>query len=1008
MLVIAGAGTGKTTVIAERVAALLRGGHAAAGEILALTFTNEAAENIRLRVLQECSAPELEVSTFHSYCYNLLKRNHVAFDVLENEDLWIYLRRNIEKLPLDKYLKASDPAKFLQDFLAFFSRCHDELVDCHQYAGYVQGLRKEVQPELPRVAKNKQADQFSSEDVMSRCEEISRVYAAIEALLAQRNFVTFGGTIVKTVQLLRENPLVLEEERKRARYILIDEFQDCNTAQIELAGLLGGAAQNVFAVGDPDQAIYRFRGASSGAFVHFKQRFPRAQEVTLAENQRSTPAILEAAYTAIQKNPAALPSFAGGTTRQPLQSGRHSRHMSGYSGQPGDQSLQRSLNFSEFPNPAVNITVAGKAKQQAEHAADSILALREETGANWNEFAVLFRSRSHSEALIEALAGRGIPFDLAGTNLLETGILRDVLAVLSCLDSLGDNVSLFRVALLPQFGIDLGKLQVQMRGADRGMPLVKTLEESEAGKQLVAKIMIARARMKPEVRPVTAVLADVIREFGFDAGRAEIRALQKFAAKWEEKPLTRTRALREFIEYLGWFRQANGVLQMEKQTFGDAVRLLTIHAAKGLEFKHVYVVRVNSGTFPVNYRQQLLEFPPSLRHLSAENLAEFFDDKAQHHEEERRIFYVAVTRARDTLTIIAEPGKGKEKVPAGFVRDLVYDFAADPQRSSAIHLIHLAAAGPSQIATVPATWTATGNKTMPANGAAHANGNSHAAGSQPGPDLENGSAAAWLNVGPGVRNETLSAHAIEMYHRCPLQFKIARDWKIPSELSGALQYGSVMHGVLKDYFESVKQQRPHSLEKVLEIFKFQMEGAQFEDAYQRQLYEKQGNAELKVFIAAREQEPPPVVLQTEYSFQMDVNGSKVIGRFDRVDQGAGGRVRIVDYKTGSPKDQEKADQSVQFSVYALAAEKVWKAAPESLEFYNLEDNSRVATTRCDEDLRKIEEEIAEVAEGIRAEQFAPKLGFHCQWCSYRSLCPATEERLYGIQKATGEAVGNRT
>ena len=985
MLVIAGAGTGKTTVIVERIAALLREGHALPGEILALTFSNEAAENIRARVAQKSSAPDLQVNTFHSYCFNLLKRNHVTFDVLEKEDLWIHLRKNIEKLPLDKYLKASDPAKFLADFLEFFSRCHDELVDCHKYAEYVQQLRRNGNPELPRVTKAKQAAELSGEDVILRCEEVARVYAAIEALLAEGNFATFGATIVRAVQLLRDNPLVLEEERKRARFILIDEFQDCNTAQIELAGLLGGEAQNVFAVGDPDQAVYRFRGASSGAFIHFKQRFPRAREVTLGDNQRSTPAILHCAYTAIQKNPAALPAFAGGKARLPLVSARHVRHVAENGVPAGRQpSPQQNLGFNDFPDPAVQIALAGTTAEQAAHVAESILALRRETGAQWNDFAVLYRTNGHSEVLIRELARRGIPFDLAGANLLETGILRDLLAVLRCLDSLVENVSLFRLALMPQFGIDLKQLQQKMRGAERGTPLVKILEDSDAGKQLVAKIMAARAKFQTEASPIGQVLPKVISEFGFDPARAEIEALQKFADTWEEKPLTRTRGLREFLDYLGWYRRAAGVLKLEKRPPTDVVRLLTIHSSKGLEFRHVFVVRVNSNSFPTNYKQPLLEFPHALRRLSAETLAGFTDDKELHQEEERRLFYVAMTRAKDTLTITGPTAKGKERVPSRFLRDLVADCPADADKNSALNLFDVSTALPRD--TAP---PASAPRPAASNGV---NGQSAA----------NGSHVNWLTLAPAARAGSLSASAIETYDRCPLQFKIGRDWNIPAELSGALQYGSVMHGVLKDYYESVQDHRPHSVNRVLEIFKLSIKNQPFEDAYQQQLYEKQGIEELSAFIAARQQEPPPTIRQIESSFRIDVKGNMVTGRFDRVDEGSHGGVVIVDYKTGSPKGQKKADDSVQLSVYALAAEKVWKSPPERLVYYNLEDNSVVETTRCDADLRKVEEKIAEVADGIRREEFAPKPGIYCTWCGYKMLCPATEERLYGIHSATGK------
>src|SRR5947209_7041240 len=261
MLVRAGAGTGKTTVLVERISRLIVEKHATPEQILAVTYTEEAAREMAERARREIerklgpgSAAGLRTSTFHAACYGILERNHAAFEVLDKQNLWVYLRRQLDqrRLPLKKFLKAANPAEFLNDFLDFFDRCSDELVDAKQYAEYIAGLRADSNLPLPRVSPQKEADQLSREEVLERCAEIAEVYTAVERLLQERNLGSFGLMIVRAVKLLRERPDVLKSEQERTRFLLIDEFQDCNAAQIEFAQLLCGEPGNVFAVGDPD------------------------------------------------------------------------------------------------------------------------------------------------------------------------------------------------------------------------------------------------------------------------------------------------------------------------------------------------------------------------------------------------------------------------------------------------------------------------------------------------------------------------------------------------------------------------------------------------------------------------------------------------------------------------------------------------------------------------------------------------------------------------------------
>ncbi len=327
MLVVAGAGTGKTTVLTRRIARLIREGHAHADKILAVTYTDNAAKEMRQRVQAELHGTDLsklQVATFHAYCNNLLIRCGKQFGVLDDKDLWIYLRKRIRELRLNYFVRAANLGKFLEDLLDFMRRCHDELVGPEKYAEYVARLERGELP-IPRVGKSKDADSLSDEEVLGRCREIASVFATVERMLRQENLGTFGHMITNAYELLRHDTGLLAHERERAHFILVDEFQDANFAQVKILQRLAGDERNVFAVGDPDQAIYRFRGASSAAFGLFQRHFPGAKLVALGKNQRSTTPILQCSFAVISKNPDALTPGEGERLthrRSPLASAR--------------------------------------------------------------------------------------------------------------------------------------------------------------------------------------------------------------------------------------------------------------------------------------------------------------------------------------------------------------------------------------------------------------------------------------------------------------------------------------------------------------------------------------------------------------------------------------------------------------------------------------------------------------------------------------------------------------
>jgi len=251
----------------------------------------------------------------------------------------------------------------------------------------------------------------------------------------------------------------------------------------------------------------------------------------------------------------------------------------------------------------------------------------------------------------------------------------------------------------------------------------------------------------------------------------------------------------------------------------------------------------------------------------------------------------------------------------------------------------------------------------------------------------------WIQLPPASDlAAALSASAIERYEICPLQFKLEREWRIPSEVSAALQYGASIHRVLLAYYNSVRYERQFSEKEILDLFLVDLASEGIADRYQHDLYTEQGIAQLREFLSSANQLPPQV-LHTEETFRVKVASTDLVGRIDRIDHISGDRVVITDYKTGRPKSQEDADESLQLSLYALAAKEKWGYEAERLIFHNLEGNTQVSTVRSAMQLEEAKFRVIEVAGKIQAGDFQPKPGFHCASCAYRLLCPKTEKRV---------------
>jgi DNA helicase II / ATP-dependent DNA helicase PcrA len=958
LLVIAGAGTGKTRVITERIRHLLDSDPFLGGEnILGLTYTKKAAGEMKSRVVKTCGerGKNVTMATFHAFCETLLKEIDPKVTVLEDVDHWILLRRNMARLKLEKYRRLAEPGQFLADFLRFFSRCQDELVSSDDYQRYADDLEDVLLAERKRLDEDTYLERVEN---VALQKEIARAYKASEQLLAEKKYFSFGSLITWTVTLLRNDVALRERFQQRYKHILVDEFQDTNIAQLELLLLLSPEPRNIVVVGDNDQAIYRFRGASFGSFKLFLERFAGWKtgqdstpfRVTLTENYRSTPNILRVATQVIAQN------------------------------EVSSDFPNKVLSPTRAEGERIRVVELGTEDEEALWVTNELERLHS-AGNPWRDFAVLYRQHAHRDRLVEELSLRRIPFVITRLSILEHPLVRDVLAYLRLIAKPYDDIACARVLAAPAWHlepVDLVRLAERTR-KKRGTSLYDALQSPQSElpfnpsaatlSELLEFAAFQRKNLKRQTaREILGVLSEwlEIPQLAGVRDRRYVTQLAQFLKDWE--PKSDTRSLPEFLEYLDYFEQAGGVVCLDDDPPGDAVQLMTVHGAKGLEFPHVFLLRVNYGAFPPRERLPLFEFPVKL--MKEELPAGQF-----HIQEERRLFYVALTRAERKLTITTLTEK-KGKVPT-FIEDILMEPAV--KRRDVL-----------QIAP----------KVRPREeDARRASGTNNGA-SALFPSLSQkprifSKIADWAETfhPPSPEPLKLSASAVDNYRKCPQQFLFGRVWSLKEGPQATLTFGSVMHTTIKRFVDQLRKGVKLPFDEVARIFETEWTSAGFEDDYQEGEYKKEGMEQLRAFHATL-LENPPEILEQEKAFELPLENSVIInGRIDQINSLGHNEVEIVDYKTGKSRKEADARRDLQLSIYAIAAKEILELNPVRLVFHYLQNNQTQVTTRTARQLDEAQKIVQEAAADIRAGEFSPRPGYACRTCAYEPICPAHEEAV---------------
>lgn len=589
VLILAGAGSGKTRVLTHRVAYLIDRAGVAPYHILAITFTNKAAGEMRERVdkIVGFGAEQIWVSTFHSTCVRILRRyidrlgydNH--FTIYDTDDQKGIMKEVCKKLQIDtKMLKE-------RTIMSAISSAKDELIDPQEY------------------------EMLNGFDYNGG--KIAKAYREYQATLKKNNALDFDDLIMKTVELFKADAEVLSSYQDRFRYIMVDEYQDTNTAQFELIRLLAAKHRNLCVVGDDDQSIYKFRGANIRNILDFEKVYPDAFVVRLEQNYRSTQTVLDAANAVIKNN-----------TRR--------KEKALWT----DQGEGTRIGFRQFDT----------AYEEAEYIAGDVARKKRKGQLSYGECAVLYRTNAQARLLEERFIMEGVPYDVVGgTNFYSRREIKDVLAYLKTIDNGRDDVAVKRIINVPRRGIGAATIvRVQEYADERNISFFDALTEADqimtigrsASKLKPFVTMIQSFRSKQEFYSLEELVKDVLDLTGY---------LKELEESDEEDAADRVENIEELVSKVvayeqesdeptlsGFLEEVALVADIDRvDGDGDRVLLMTLHSAKGLEFGHVYLAGMEDGVFP------------SYMTITSDDPMEI--------EEERRLAYVGITRAKEELTL---------------------------------------------------------------------------------------------------------------------------------------------------------------------------------------------------------------------------------------------------------------------------------------------------------------------------------------------------------------------
>ncbi|MFN2483847.1 MAG: ATP-dependent helicase [Candidatus Limnocylindria bacterium] len=951
LLIVAGAGTGKTTVITRRIAWLIAEKRAEPSQVLALTFTERAALEMQARVdeLVPYGYNDAAISTFHAFGDRLLREHALAaglsdrFTVLTRPEQLIFLREHLWELPLERYRPLGNPTRFLEALATLISRAKDEDVGPDGYLAAAKCLERLAAAAPEDVGLRERAAQQL---------ELARTYVAYDALMRAGDRLDFGDQVWLALRLLRDHPAILAAERARYRYVLVDEFQDTNHAQFELIRLLAGTGDaNVTVVGDDDQAIYRFRGAALANIMGFRRSYRGARRTVLVDNYRSRQDILDAAYRLIRHNdPERL------EVKERL-----------------DKRLRARAAFrSVAAGGGIEMLSLESGSDEADAVADRIAA-GVRGGRRPGDHAILVRTNRDADPFLTALNMARLPWRFSGTaGLYQQPEVRVLISFLRAVNDPDNSVSLYDLATSEVFGLGAADVTISLNAASR-----RRISLAAALRQAVSDPSTSPLGLRAiEVAERVLRSLDQHRAMSSERGAGEVLYHFITASGWLARLATEARQtsderLQNVARFFAIVRRQAGLLREDRVPFfvshldtlievgddpstadpdldhGEAVHVLTYHKAKGLEFPVVHMVGLVDDRFPSRERGELLELPEELQRSSA--------PAAEHRlAEERRLFYVGMTRAREELVFswARDYGGRRARRMSQFVTEALDLAPTTPVTSLAPSLLerlsrHERPASRPVAPTRPARF--------------------------------------------GERALTLSYHQVNDYLDCPARYRYGHVLRIPTPPSHALVYGKALHAAVQAYHRRQIAGEEMPLVELISRFEDNWESVGFLTRAHEDARLAAGRDVLARFWREQQLDPArPATVEQEFAFFL--GRDRMRGRYDRVDRDADGRVTITDYKSSDVRDpmtaNRRARESLQLAIYALAYEAANGRAPDELALHFLESGIVGRSSADERRLERARDRVLAAADGIRAGEFGATPGpSQCGYCPFREICP---------------------
>jgi DNA helicase II / ATP-dependent DNA helicase PcrA len=997
LLVIAGPGTGKTRALADRFAWLVDQG-TSPDCILALASSEPEAARMRERIEVVLDAPyeELNVFTFQSFCVKLLQDEALEagvdpfFSPVTPADRLALLLDRLDELTLRAHDIRGNPAPLLASFVSRIDRLKDEMISADQLQAWAAGLPERTDAERASAALER---------------EFASLYADHDRLLAERGALDLGDLVVRAFRLLHERPHVRERTAQRFRHVLVDDYGDTNFAQGLLLTLLVEDHGNVTVTADDETSM---------------RAFPEAQTVRLERNFRSGRRILDAARAVVA----------------PLQDGGGHK-LKGASG--GRVRFWRCRSE--------------RAQAQAVAAeAEKLIA----GGLAPAQICVLVRSvKAEGSTVAAAFEERAVPFRMLGAAAyFQRAEVRDVLAWLRALADPNDSGAVVRALSRPPIelrSVDVARLTQLARRRKLDMPSAAAAalegpQLSEEGRdraraflRLYRSASVAFDERRPDAFVMRLIERIGLRRQQVFATHADTVERLRNIAKLPELATAYMRrepqaTAREFARYLAAVAES-GLREEEavEQPSAPAVSVMTMAAAKGLEFDHVFVLGLSAGAMPGPFRRPAIDVP---RDLIKERSG---SDPKDHDEAMRRLLHTGMTRARKALVLAwAESGSpGTTPRPSPFyeearaavgveeetfeeelfgpaeglhstfriMRDELLDTVAsvggrlgemrldtyldvDQAVARYLELIKVAAlierTGEGQ--TLEAALTEI-NEILSQCASAEQRDTGRDPEARPA-GSQNGSEPSLDPFIPRRgRGLMLSASDIETYRTCPLKYKFARVFRIPQEPTIHQRFGIALHQVL----ERFHGEGGGPLSRLMELFEISWRRSGFGNTDDEQQFRERAALALERYWRLdRESDSEPVWFERSFSFKLGPHLLR--GRVDRVDRHPDGTYELIDYKTGKSKTEEELREDVQLSLYQMGARESWRLQTSAQSYFYVLTGERVPVTHSEEELDRVRATVSEIAGGILKQRFEPTPAPEiCSFCDYRIICPAAEK-----------------